>query len=198
MKKVFLNKDEHSTTLYYPASDLSNWDDLRFPLTGQRLTVSAGRLDYNFTELTVDFSATARYPNEPVCMVAQMPHAKRFGSAVSPHLHWIQTSEDVPNWLMAYRWYNNGAAVPSTFTLAAASYEAFTYTSGDMMQITEFPMIKPPSQENVSSILDIRLYNDSGNASTLFDDAAAVIGEAKEFDLHYEIDSVGSGTEYVK
>ncbi len=183
-------------TLYLGAL---SWDDLRFPLTGQRLTVTAGRLDYDFEECTVEFGATARYPNEPICMVAQMPHKKYFGSVLHPHLHWVQASSDMPNWLMAYRFYNNGEAVPA-FTLAAWDHNAFTYTSGSIMQLTNFPTIASPADENVSAILDIIMYRDSANVSTLFDgaDPLSASAAAKEFDLHYQIDSTGSGREYNK
>ncbi len=183
-------------TVYF---DTVGWDDLRFPLTGQRLTVSAGRLDYDFEECNVEYGANARYPNEPICMVAQMPHAKKFGSIAAPHLHWVQSSASIPNWLLAYRFYNNGAVIPS-WSLAAYTSHAFTYTSGSIMQITGFPHIPAPANENVSAVLDLRLFRDSANASTLFAgaDPLAAVGVAKEFDLHIALDSLGSGREYDK
>lgn len=195
MKVINLAQDLQTSTIYYP--EASNWDDLRFPLIGAQIDTSAGRIDYDFDECEVVFAANARYDEEAVCIVAQMQHAKRLGSIVSPHLHWIQDAETVPNWLIAYRWYNNGEA-PGAFALAALTGHAFTYVSGDLAQITEFPNLKAPVGETVSSILDIKIFSDSGNESTLFDGAVALAGRAKELDLHYQIDSVGSGLEYVK
>jgi len=175
------------------------WDDLRFPFTGNRIDVSSGRVDYDYTECTVDFQTNARYPNEPVCMIAQMPHHKLFGSSVQPHLHWIQQSAVFPNWLLAYRWYNNGSTVPGTFTLAAYTTHAFVWSAGNLLQITKFPAIAAPGGEDVSSILDLIIYRDSANTSTLFAGADTYgIAKAKEFDLHYQIDDRGSRQEYVK
>ena len=182
-------------TQYYP--EKTNWDDERFPFTGARLDSASGRVDFNFTECTVDFAANARYPEEPVCFIAQMTHSKCLQSIVAPHIHWVQSEVTVPNWLMAYRWYNNGSAVPA-FTLVPAEAPAFTYVSGDMMQLSNFGHISPPATETISSILDIKIYNDTANTSTLFAGASAVVGQAKEMDIHVMKDSVGSGTEFVK
>ncbi len=184
---------------YFFGKGIVGWDDLRFPLMGRRITVSAGRLDFDFEECTVDFSATARYTEEPVCMISQMPHAKKFGTALYPHLHWIQQEDNTPNWLLKYRFYNNGSVVPE-FSLAIPTYNAFAYDSGDLLQITAFPPIPAPTGETVSSICDLILFRDSANASTLFAgaDPYTVGAKSKEFDLHYQIDSLGSGRELAK
>ena len=129
---------------------------------------------------------------------AQLPHAKCLQSPLVPHLHWIQSGATVPNWLFAYRWYNNGSAVPSAWTLLPAEAPSFTYVSGDILQISSFGSILPPANESISSVLDMKMYSDTANTSTLFAGAAAVLGVAKELDLHIMKDSVGSGAEYVK
>ena len=177
------------------------FDDIRFPLTGQQLTTSAGRLDYNFDECTVDFGATARYPEEPICMVAQMPHGKKFGTDIRPHIHWVQEQDETPNWLLAYRFYNNGAAIPSSFSLAAiSSTPDFVYTSGTILQLSDFPHIGAPVNEGVSAICDLILYRDSANESGLFVGADSYSGTAaaKEFDFHIMFDAPGSRQEYIK
>lgn len=175
------------------------WDDLRAPLTGQQLTISAGRLDYDFTECTVDFSATARYPEEPIAMTFQMQHDKLLDSVIVPHLHWVQSENNIPNWLIAARWYKNGAAIPA-FTLAKYDSHVYTYSSGSIMQLTNFPALAAPSDETLSSICDIILYRDSANVSTLFAgaDPYTVPAKAKEFDIHFQRDSLGSITASTK
>ena len=52
--------------------DATTWDDIKFPLFGQRLDVSSGRIDYNFEDCTVDFENNARYPEEPICILGQL------------------------------------------------------------------------------------------------------------------------------
>ena len=176
------------------------WDDLRAPLTGQQLTISAGRLDYDFTQCVVGFSATARYPQEPIAMTFEFQHAKYLGGAVTPHLHWVQAKNAIPNWLIAYRWYNNGSDPTGAFTLAIPDSSIFTYSSGSIMQLTNWLPIAAPANETLSSVLDVILYRDSANASTLFTGADPYTGSAaaKEFDIHYQRDSIGSVTKSTK
>ncbi len=173
------------------------WDDLRFPFTGNRIDVSAGRIDYDYTECTVDFQANARYPNEPVCVVAQMPHHKLPEGPLRPHLHWYQEEAVFPNWLLAYRWYNNGDLVPGSFTLAAMNGHAFTWSSGVLLQITTFPEIPGLAGENVSSICDLIVYRDNANASALFAGSDTYgVAKTKELDLHYQVSGWGSRQEF--
>jgi hypothetical protein len=91
---------------------------------------------------------------------------------------------------MDYRWYNNGDLMPGAFTTITAATFAFTYTAGNMLQIAAFPEIDGSAMGGVSSMMDIKLYRDDNVA----------IGDVltKEFDIHYEIDSLGSKEEYVK
>lgn len=189
--------------IYHSDKDIvltdTTWDDLRFPLIGNRLDSASGRIDYNYIECTVDFDINARYPEEPICFVAQMPHSKKIGTVIRPHIHWVQEQNQVPNWLFSYRVYNNGDPVP-TFTNVAYSQSLFPYTSGSIMQLTLFPDIILPSPENVSAGCDMILYRDSANASGLFSglDPYTIIAKAKEVDIHFEIDSLGSSQEFTK
>lgn len=176
------------------------YDDMRFPFFGRRLDTSAGRIDYNPTELGVDFADNARYnDNDMIAIIAQCSHDKLFGSDMEPHIHWIQSSADIPNMMIRYRWYNNGEAPPA-WTNIKYSGNVFTYTAGTILQLMEFPMVSPPSGESVSSFVDIKIYRDAGNTSGLFAGADPLVGNTlmKEFDFHYQRDALGSQTEYGK
>lgn len=177
--------------------DASVWDDLEGQLFAQRLDTSSGRIDYNFTDITVDFQTNARYPNEPVMSAHQMRHRYKFGTLMYPHLHWIQNQNDVPNWLLAYRVIENGGTV-GAFALAAWSSLAFVYSAGTILQIALFPTIAGVS--TISFSIDTKLYRDSANASGLFADTDPYTGvdSAKFFDIHFINDTVGSREEYVK
>ena len=178
---------------------LSAWDDLRSPATGSRIDTSTGRLDYNFTECGIAFDETARYPDEPLCIIQQMSHSKKLGTPVRPHIHWIQNSADVPNWLIAYRVYSYGDVVPE-FQLAKYDNTIFAYTGWELAQITTFPNIECPDDEMLSLELDVILYRDSANASGLFDGPDPYGGPVlyKEFDIHYQRDGFGSTYEFKK
>jgi hypothetical protein len=92
------------------------WDDLKFPATGQGIDTTTGRLSYNYTDLGITFASNARYTEEPVGHIVQMPHAWQEQSTLHPHLHWLQAQSDIPNWMIEYRVYNNGDAPPGTWT----------------------------------------------------------------------------------
>lgn len=182
--------------------DATVWEDLRFPLQGQRLDTSSGRIDYNYDDCTVDYADNARYDNEPICFVAQMSHSKLLGSAIELHLHWLQNANNTPNWLLGYRWVNTGetAVIVGSETLVKWQTNVITYSSGTISQLTEFGEITKPTTDTLSSILQIRLFRDSANTSTLFAGADPYVGavQALEFDIHYEKDTIGSRTEFSK
>jgi hypothetical protein len=181
------------------ATEYPVFDDIRFPLSGERLYSPAGNLTYDFTECTVDFKAASAYPGDPICMVAQMPHKKKFGVPIRPHIHWVQELDFIPNWLLASRFYNNGDVVPAFSLAAHTGVNKFAFSSG-ILQLTEFPRPAPPDPERISAVCDFILYRDSANVSGLFAGAdpygATVAG--KEFDCHVVMDSQGSRQEYKK
>ena len=136
-----------------------------------------------------------------VVMPVQINHDWLLGSDVAPHVHWEQTSSDVPNWLIQYRWQVQGDTKITAWTSAAWDSSAFTYSSGTLNQITGFPDITPPvGYGEVSDILQIRLIRDTANASGLFvgADPVATAVQASSFDIHYEVDSYGSRLLYSK
>jgi len=171
------------------------WDDLRFPFTGSRIDVDGGRVDYNFSENTVDFESNAT-SGDVVNIIVQMQHDWAQGTDVHPHLHWIQNQDADPAWRMDYRVYNNGGQVPSWTTgVTPSEARQFTYTSGSILQLTEFPVISGATELSgfgVSWFMDVKIYR-VGASDSYSGDASA-----KEFDLHYIRDDRGSRQEYIK
>lgn len=184
--------------------EATTWDEVSQSFVGANIFTVAGRVDYNFTELTLDFAGNARYPEEPVGIVIQALHARKAGSDIRPHIHWIQTSANQPNILIAYRFYNNGEAVPSSWTLKAltASDNKFTYPgSGNIQQITEFNLAAGTfASMGLSFTFECKIYRDSANTSGLFSgiDTYSGVWSAKYYDIHYEKDMIGSREEFVK
>ena len=180
------------------------WDEVAQSFVGKNLLSSVGRVDYNFTELTVDFSTTARYPEEPVGMVTQLLHARKNDSDIRPHIHWIQSSNNIPNILIEYRWYNNGEQVPAVWSQKALliSDNLFVYDdSGAMQQITEIGLpVGSGIGNGLSSTFEVKIYRDTANTSGLFIGTDTYVGnfQAKYFDIHLEKDMNGSRQEYVK
>jgi len=163
------------------------WDDLRFPATLIRQGATV-KPDFDATELGLLFPQNDA--TEIAYIIGQFPHTRKNGSNIRPHVHWIQTSANEPVWKMDYRWYKNGEAPSGTWTTLTCDDPVFTYTSGSMLQICAFPEINGSSIDAVSSIIDIRLYRDDN----------VISGDVllKEFDIHYQIDQIGSRQEFVK
>ncbi len=179
------------------------WDDLRFPFIGRNLDSASGRIDYNYFNSAVGYQANARFPNEVVCSLVQLPHAWKVGSGVRPHIHWLQQSEDVPNWLLAYKIgkKNSTNAIEtdfSNYTLLLSS-PVFTYTSGVFNQISDFPEIDMTGV-GISDLISIAVFRDVGNVSTLFAgaDPSSLVEYINELDIHYILDSKGSSQEFIK
>jgi len=179
------------------------WDDLRFPAQGNRMDVSAGRLDYDFFNGAIGYQQNARYPEEPVSMIAQMPHEWKEGSIIRPHIHWIQRGSTEPNWLLAYKIIPKGQTqtVETDFsghTLLIKTSNAFTYTAGSIHQITNFGDIDM-SLGTVSDIVHFVLFRDNDDFTGLFGGSDSGITEyLTEFDVHYQIDTMGSNREFIK
>lgn len=179
------------------------FEDQKYPVIGQRLDTSSGRISYNYTLNTIDYATNARYPEEPVSITAQMEHGRKKDSDIYPHIHWNQTSNAFPNILVGYRWYNNGEDPTQALTLLAlvSSNNVFAYSSGTIAQITRIPLSQGlGTGKKLSSILDVQIFRDTANASGLFAGADAYAGSfsLKEFDIHVERDMLGSRQEYIK
>ena len=151
--------------------------------------------DYDFTNLGLLF------PNndtgEIAYIVSQMQHRKQMDSPIYYHVHYIQSAAAQPTFKLDYKFYNNGAAVPGSWTTIStgsgtgASKGIFTYPgSGSIMQIATFPAITPPTSETVSANIDVKFYRDDNDIE------ADVL--VKYIDFHYVIDTQGSREEFSK
>lgn len=163
------------------------WEDLRFPATRIRQGATT-KPDFDTTNIGLLFPQNNS--NEIAYIIAQMPHAMKSESNIRPHIHFVQTSALEPVFKIDYRWYNNGENPSGAFTTLTCNSAEFTYTSGDFAQICSFPEIDGSGITDVSSILDIKLYRDDN----------IVAGDVllKEFDIHYQIDQIGSRGEFIK
>ena len=117
---------------------------------------------------------------------------------VIPHLHWFQNQDEVPNWLVQYRWQVNGESKETDWTNQARQSAIFTYVSGVICQICNFGIINAPSNVNASSILQLRLVRDTENASGLFSGADPYTGDAGalNYDIHKHCNRLGTTGEY--
>ena len=189
---------DYDETLRIPSLRLtdSSWDDLTFPASAVDIDKGSTKYRFDAINMGIVFDNDSRYTEEQVNMVGQLPHRAKAGSNLHPHIHWVQDSVTVPNFLLAWRVINNGV-VPGAFTLSTIDNHKFTYSSGSIIQISEFDEIDM-TNATISCLLEFKLWNDTANTSTEFAGAVAKAVLFKEFDAHYEIDSLGSDDEYVK
>lgn len=175
------------------------WDDLRREASASNIDSASTRYSFDYDEGHITFDANARILNERIIYTFQMPHAWEEGSDIEPHLHWWQALAGTPNWWMKWRKWNNGAIKPAGWTEAIPASSIFTYSSGEICQITKFPAIDL-SDIRISGFLQVQFGRDTGNVSTLFagaDPVAAAV-DFLEFDLHALFDSRGSIDEFTK
>lgn len=183
------------------------WDDEKFPLIGQNIDQTSGRLGFDFFNGTVTFANNARYAeSETVSFTFQLSHAWKEGTNISPHIHWLQQhATNIPNWLLGYeiRKKNTTKVALNTdfsnHTLLLPEAGVFTYSSGILEQITPFPDIDLTGCE-ISDIIHFCLWRDSLNTSGLFAgaDPSNITEHVREFDVHALKDSAGSIPEFTK
>jgi hypothetical protein len=192
----FFMADEGTNTIQFVTG---LWEDLRFPLVGENAYTAGGRIDYDFDEVCLSFQDNARYPDDPSCASAQFSHAWVEGTDVEAHLHWLQTSNADPNWLLQYRYLPDGYA-PTGWQLAIPDVpRVFTYVSGTLCQITAWPTIDMTGYL-ISDTVQFRLFRDTADASTLFGASDLYTGNALavEFDVHHLRNSFGSENQWTK
>ena len=197
VKPNYLSIDtDGNLTLYGAATQFR--DELN-DLIKQSTNNPSSHLVQDFAEGTLDFKNNCDL-NDYAVMNIQINHDYKLGTTVHPHIHWFQKENKTPNWLVQYRWQYNGASKTTSWTNLPLTSNAFTYTSGDFVQITGGNEITPATSIDVSSILQIRIIRDVANASGLFAGTDTYTGDAEalNFDIHIEIDSFGSNLEYSK
>lgn len=199
----FIGFDNHSFVANETTGEIEfvtgMWEDLRFPMIGENAYTAGGRIDYDFDEVALSFQDNARYPEDPAVASAQFSHGWVEGTDVEAHLHWLQTSDDDPNWLLQYRYLGNGQA-PTAWQLVVPDVpRAFTYTAGTLCQITAWPTIAMAGYA-ISDTVQFRIFRDVVNTSTLFGGSDLYVGNALsiEFDVHYLKNSFGSTSEQMK
>lgn len=164
------------------------WEDIRFPPT--RVTRGSNSLpDFDYTNLGLLFPENDA--SEKIYIITEFPHSVLAGSDIYPHVHFLQTTNTLPTFKMQYRRYENGGAVPSTFTeLTSKTSTVYSYPGSDIVNVLEFPKIDGSDIVSVSSFMEIIFFRDD----------ADITGDVlvKEVDIHVKADYVGSFQEYSK
>ena len=129
-----------------------------------------------------------------ICVgIAQFPHSRKLDSEIRPHVHWSPTTTGSGNvlWRLEYVLADINGTFPGTYTAIDALAAAGGVVGAH--QIKSFPAIDA-SEVGLSAIMCWKLSRIGGDAT----DTYAADARLFEFDIHYEIDTIGSDDELAK
>jgi hypothetical protein len=169
--------------------DATIWQDLIVPLTTSRR--GSNNLP-DFDETNVGYLFPKNDTAEILYIINQIPHNWKIGSTIYPHVHWCQGNSSNATFKMSYKWFDLAGNTTAGFTTYIMGTTSSAYVTGSTMHqlSTNFTGISGSGLSDLSSILVLKLYRDDN----------AYPGDALtyQFDIHYEIDSLGSNEEFVK
>lgn len=126
----------------------------------------------------------------------QFPHTYAEGTLIYPHVHWAAENTDAGDvvWKIEYLWVNVDEPLQVNTTITGRTIANDTVTLGKHMA-TDVPTggIDGTGMK-ISSILQYRIYRDGTNAADTY--AGKVF--LSEFDVHFQVDTMGSCTTWVK
>lgn len=131
----------------------------------------------------------------------QLNHDRDLTANIYPHMHFWQTENRLPNFIIEYRWQKKNGSKITSWTRLAMNTLVETYVSGTLNQIaTTASGIAVPVGTDISDIVQFRFYRDYGNASGLFTGITPHAGTISllSFDVHILFDALGSSTQAVK
>jgi hypothetical protein len=154
----------------------------------------------NAAESTVEFVNNALAASDYLYLNIQMNHDKDPTSSIYPHIHFFQGRNAIPNFLLYYRWQKMGAEKATSWVPLKCTTLAFTYGGTTRVNIASSVAIAPPTGTGLSDIVQFRICRDTNNASGLFTGADPYTGTVGvlAFDIHFQINSLGSTDEYTK
>ncbi|MEI6850337.1 MAG: hypothetical protein WCK26_00025 [Candidatus Saccharibacteria bacterium] len=166
------------------------WDDLRFPATAINPAGAAIAMTFDPDQIGFISAATG---TQSIAIIGQMPHSWKVGSDIYPHIHWNPTTTNTGSvlWRMEYKWTNINDTEPAGFT----TVDVLDPGDGIALkhQLIGFGAISGAGK-TLSSGLTIRISRIGGDVTDTYTGNSLL----KEFDIHYEIDTLGSRTESAK
>ncbi len=184
--------------------DSGVWNDIQ---------TSAANMRTGGTAMTFDIlsgvGATANYQyrfdtlDEVYCTV-QFPHGMKVNSVIHPHLHIINRTAltgvaSTVYFTMYYAWVDintNAAATAGVIDYASVAGNKNLQNLGQFYHgIVDFGTITPGAgQGNISSMLLVKLVRNNAGTNVYSGNEIFTLG----FDVHYEIDTIGSRQEFIK
>jgi hypothetical protein len=165
------------------------WDDLRFPAQGINPAGAPSPPTVDTADGTLVFSASA---TNIIAGVAQFPHHWKEGSTINPHIHWCPSNTDTGNvlWRFEYEVQNIGGTFAGFTTVDTLEAGDGTAEKHQVHSLGTISM----TGKTLSCMMKWRVSRIGGDGTDTFTGTARLL----EFDIHYEIDSLGSRSEMTK
>lgn len=169
-----------------------SWNDLRFPANGISIGGLSSPPDQQVDTGLLLFDGGTTL--ETIAVLAQIPHSWKEGSELLPHVHWRKTSDVAGDvvWSFRYTWIDYDD-VPAAFGSITTATDTNTVDATQKSIISAFPGVDGTGH-NISAMLLIQLGRVPTDAGDTYPDDAVL----DEFDIHYEIDALGSRQEFIK
>jgi len=122
----------------------------------------------------------------------QHPHSIRIGSTLYPHIHWSPNDAVVADvgWGIEYSEANINTIFPVTTSELIAFPTSGVQYSHDVSSWSPIPL----ADRGISGMFKARIFrSDAGGIDTY-----AAVAWLHEFDIHFEVDTMGSRTEFTK
>lgn len=163
------------------------WSGMQISLTSGKQG-STSKPDFDYTNNGYLFPQNDA--TEIVYASCRLPNSWKIGSSIHPHIHWQQSAATGVVWKLDYKWFNLGDAVPAAWTTITLATTSYTYVSGNLNQVSSSAAVIDGTGKTLSSVMLLKLYRDD---NTTTGDVLAY-----QLDIQFEMDSLGSRTEYVK
>lgn len=136
---------------------------------------------------------------ETMSFSIQIPHTWKEGTTIYPHIHWTPKSDGTGDvkWNLDYTWVNYNSVTPEVFpeevTTSGIATGPFVARSHLITGLTGGAGIDG-TEKKISSILICTIWRNSSDSEDTYDDDAGSLS----LDFHFEIDTQGSRSEYIK
>jgi len=198
----YLNIDEDGQIRLY--GEATQWTDLR---VGATATKKGGSKEPTFTKILDNGAASqgvfaeafSASTEEELYFEVQLPHGWKEGSTIEAHVHWLPLVSEVVtskvSWGLEYSWSNIGDAFGNTTIIYGDTVSLGSTAVVNSHCLTELGAIVATGK-TLSSMLMCRVFRDAtGTGGT---DDYASLASLLEIDFHYQMDALGSASEYVK
>lgn len=179
--------------------DATVWDDLRIePVPRSSGAKAPSFISWKGGLYLYDFNDAVLASEKEIFFTVQMPHTWATGTAVEPHVHWVNktagTAGQVIRWGLEYSFANIGETFSTPNTIYATTIAGGgDITVPDEHMITEFASIDMTGK-GISTVLVCRIFRNSSDAADTYGGTAGLL----YLDWHYQVNSMGSQSEYTK